>query len=207
MAKIFLFLAGFLSLGASLAGLGYHLSFLTGWLGAAGLLGWAFYIRRHWAQVEKESENEPSPPARALWVQCAGYSLLLGHLIAALILTGDHLRLGNGNMLAIDSWIMIAAALTTSFIFKRDKRAVDERDIEFSAKGVRASYRTLILLTISLSFYLAFAPPHYRSDLTHFVIGNILIALILSSYLAHLVFRLHSYSRDKAVLFAEEDMV
>lgn len=206
LAHTLLFLAIFFAIGASLAVSGFYLDFPTGWLGAAGLLGWTFVIRGHWTRIEKESEGEPSPPARALWVQCAGYSLLLGHLILALMITGENLRLGNGNALAIDSWIMIAAALTTDFIFKRDKKTEDERDKEISAKGVRASYRTLIFLIVSLSFFLAFAPPHYKSDLTHFVIGNILIALILSSYLSQLVSRLHSYSRDKAFLSVEENM-
>ena len=168
--------------------------------------GWAFSIRRHWVRVEKNSETEPSPPARVLWVQCAGYGLLLGHLILALLLAGDNLRLGNGNMLAIDSWTMIGAGLVVSFIFKRDRNIEDERDREISARGVRVSYFTLVILSIGFAFFLAFAPPNCRSDLTHFVIGNVLIALILTSYLAQLISRLSSYSRDNALSAPEEDM-
>jgi len=206
LARIFLFLAGFLSIGASLAAIGFYLGLPAGWIGAIGLLVWAFSIRRLWARVEKESEREPSPPARVLWVQCAGYSLLLGHLISALVLTGDDLRVGNGNTLAFDSWIMIVAAFATNFIFRRNRNIEDERDREISARGVRASYQALVILCIGFSFGLAFAPPNYRSDLTHFVIGNVLIALVLASYLAQLVSRLSSYSRDNAIQSIEEGM-
>lgn len=204
--RIFLFLAIFLLLGAILAAMGFYLDLPVGWIGAIGLLGWAFSIRRHWVRVEKNSETEPSPPARVLWVQCAGYGLLLGHLILALLLAGDNLRLGNGNMLAIDSWTMIGAGLVVSFIFKRDRNIEDERDREISARGVRVSYFTLVILSIGFAFFLAFAPPNCRSDLTHFVIGNVLIALILTSYLAQLISRLSSYSRDNALSAPEEDM-
>ena len=207
MVRIFLFLAVFLSLGASLAAVGIHFGLPVGWIGAIGLLGWAFSIRKHWLRAEKNTETEPSPPARILWVQCAGYSLLLGHLIMALQLTGDDLRLGNDNTLAIDSWTMIGAALATSFIFGGDSNTKDERDHAIAARGVRISYFTLIILCVGLSFFLAFAPPTYRLDLTHFVIGNALVALILMSYLAQLVSRLHSYSRDSAMSSTEEVLV
>jgi len=194
--RIFLFLTASLGAGSLLAVLSIHSGISTGWIGAFGLITWSFSARRRWVRLEKQTGTEPGLPERALWIQCAGYGLLLGHLITALLHTKIDLRLGSGNTLAIDSWMMIVAAVATDFIFRRERSIRDERDTAISARGVRASYLALILLSLGLAFCLAYVPPNYRGALTHFVIGNILIALILASYLTQLVVRLHAYAND-----------
>jgi len=176
--------------------LSIHSGISTGWIGAFGLIIWSFSARRRWLRLEKETETEPGLPERTLWIQCAGYGLLLGHLITVLLHTKIDLRLGSGNTLAIDSWLMIVAAVATNFIFRREQSIRDERDTAIGARGIKASYLALIFLSLGLAFYLAYAPPNHLEALTHFVIGNILISLILTSYLTQLVVRLHAYSRD-----------
>lgn len=204
MARIILFLAAFLGSGALLALSSMAAGFPTGWIGALGLVGWALFARRRWAAIEQDTGKEPGPPERALWIQGAGFAVLLGHLIMSLLCVGNALRLGSGNTLAIDSWTMIPAALAIDYLFQRDRNSQDERDRAISAKGIKASYRMLVCQTVALALYLPFAAPASETGFTPFLIGNILIISVLASYLVQFIVRLHAYRDDSEHQFLEE---
>lgn len=189
------FVATAMGAGAALALGALVTDVLTGWIGALALVGWAVAARQRWARRERES-LEPGAPERILWLRLSGAALILGHAATALILVGDDLRLGHGNILAIDSWTMIAALPVAAMVFRRDAGRHDERHAVIAARGVRAGYATLAATLVFLLGYLAFTPTGARSLLTHFVLANLLVVLLLASYLVMLLTELAAYARD-----------
>jgi hypothetical protein len=176
----------------------------TGWIGAAALVAWAFIARRRWLRVEATG-LEPSAPERILWLRFAGNSLILGHLVVALILVQGDLRLGNGNSLAVDSWTLVLGQCVAALAFHRDRNEHDERHEAIRARGVRAGYATLIVGLIVVILWLAFMPPPLRSALTDFVLANALIILLLASYGVMLLVQLIAYARDAPQALATDD--
>lgn len=181
--------------GAALAfgALSAHLP--TGWVGALALIGWAAAMRWRWAQQEAR-DVEPGAPERVLWLRLAGVALILGHLLAAILLVGDGLRLGSGNSLAVDSWTMIAGHQIAAFLFRGDVKMRDERHAPITALGVRVGYGTLIVIQIPLLAWMVVMPLALRTLLTHFVLANVLIACMCVSYVAMLLAQLFAYARD-----------
>lgn len=200
MTRILLLLTIPVGVGATLAASAAAFDVSTGWIGAVGLIGYSVHARRRWRSDEREL-SEPGPWTQALWIRCAGFALLLGHLATGLALVGDSLRMGGGNSLAIDSWLMVAAAFSTELIFRRKRRVSDERDEAIAGKGVAAGYLTSVALTGLFALSLVLIPSSLRDALSHFVIANLLVEMILISYLAQLVVRLREYQKD-AVAFA-----
>lgn len=198
------FLITALATGTLLAIASLALHVPTGWIGASVLLAWAFNARRRWTALEATSGLDPGAPERALWMRLAGTALVLGHLVAAILLAGNDLRVGQGNTLAIDSWTLVAAQLIAELLFRRDRNAQDERHIGIAARGVRVGYATFILVLIPGIAWLAFTPPGARTALSHFVVANALIALLLVSYAAMLFVQLVDYARDTCAGVDEE---
>jgi hypothetical protein len=188
-------LAGLLA-GALLALASQAASIPTGWIGSIALIAWAVFARRRWTRVETTSGLEPGAPERVLWLRLAGTSLLVGHLIAALLLVGNDLRVGQGNTLAIDSWTMVIAFQVAALLFRRDRHEHDERHAVIAAHGFRVGYGALIATLIPLIAWLAFTPRVARAQLSDFVIANVLIAVLLLSYVALLFIQLLDYARD-----------
>lgn len=199
MTRILLLLTIPAGFGALLAASAVSLNLSTGWIGAAGLIGYSLLARRRWLSEER-TLSEPGPWTQALWIRCGGFALLLGHLAAGLALVGEALRLGGGNSLAIDSWLMVGAAISTELIFRHKRRVSDERDEAIAGKGVAAGYLTSGVLTVVLALGLVLTPSSTRDTLSHFVIANLLVAVILISYLAQLVVRLREYRADAEAL-------
>lgn len=111
--------------------------------------------------------------------------------------TDIDIHVGNGNTLAIDSWLMIFASVITEFIFRKERRVKDERDAQYVANSIKLGYFSLAALITTFALYIGITPPSYREVLTQFLIGNILISLVLISYLFQIVVRIYSYSQDR----------
>jgi len=159
------FLLATLAAGVGLAAASLAAGMSTGWIGALVLILWAIIMRRRWAGQEAHG-IEPGAPERVLWLRLAGSALVLGHLIAAILLLGDGLRLGSGNSLASDSWIMVVGHQIAAFLFRSDTKQQDERHAPIVARGVRVGYATLILSQIPLLVWMVVMPLALRSLLT-----------------------------------------
>jgi hypothetical protein len=191
--KIFAFVGGVLILGAILALAAIHTGLSTGWMGALILLGWAGLVRRKWNIQHTENETAPGAPEKTLWVQTAGTCLILGHTVTTLMHTDIDFHIGQGNTLAVDSWVMLVALFLAYLMFRKDYRVKDERDAIIEARGIKAGYIALLVLLTMFSFMLGFLPPSALGWLTNFIIGNIIIALMVASYLVQIVVRLSAY--------------
>jgi hypothetical protein len=194
--KPILFLLAGLGAGVALALASLGFGVPTGWIGALALIGWAILTRRRWAQQEQTTGLEPGAPERILWLRLTGVAMILGHLTAAILLVWDGLRLGSGNSLALDSWSIVAGHQIAAFLFRSDFREQDERHAPIVALGVRVGYATLILSLIPLLAWLAFTPQPGRILLTHFVLANVMIALLFASYAGMLLAQLVAYAKD-----------
>ena len=190
------FLAVGLVTGALLASVSLATQFPNGWIGAGALITWAVIARKRWIALEATNGLDPGAPERALWMRLAGTALILGHLTTAILLAGNDLRVGQGNTLAIDSWTLVAAQVIAALLFRRDSREQDERHAGIAARGVRVGYATFIAVLVPAIAWLAFTPPGARVMLSHFVIANAMIALLLVSYAALLFVQLVDYARD-----------
>jgi hypothetical protein len=185
-----------LAVGAGLALVSIAAGVSTGWAGAVALAAWALIARRRWRQIEATSGLEPGAPERILWLRTAGNALIVGHVVASVLLVRDDLRLGNANTLAIDSWTIALGQLAATLLFRRDEKERDERHAAIAARGVRAGYTVLIVFLIVLLAWLAYAPPPQRSALSHFVLANLMLVLVLASYGVMLLRQLLDYAID-----------
>lgn len=182
--------------GALLAIASVQLNIMTGWIGGLALILWAVLARKNWAEIQTKIGLEPSGPERVLRLRAAGTALLLGHLIAALLHPGLDIHVGQGNSLAIDSWMMIAAYLLTGLLFRRDEAVRDERNDAITAKGTGAGYVSLIgMLIVLLSVLGTLSEPNPIS-LSYFTLANILVAIVLSSIAIKYTVQLIEYAKD-----------
>jgi hypothetical protein len=204
MFKPFAFLLACLAVGAGLVVISLAANLSTGWAGAIALAAWAFIARRRWREIEASSGLEPGAPERILWLRTAGNALILGHVVASVLLVGDDLRLGNGNTLAVDSWTIALGQCVATLLFRRDEKERDERHATIAARGVRAGYTALIVFLIVLLGWLAYAPPPQRAALSHFVLANLVLVLILASYGVMLLRQLIDYAIDTRQALAAE---
>jgi hypothetical protein len=195
LKPLLLLLAG-LAVGALLARAGLAWQLPLGWLGAVVLVGWSLLARRRWLILEGATGLEPSPPERMIWMRMCGTALVLGHLTAAIALVGNNLRVGYGNTLAADSWVMVIGWQVAAFLFRRDRKERDERHDTIAAHGYRAGYIASILLLLPLIAWLAFTPRPWRAFFTDFVIANVLIALLIAAYAVMQFVQLVAYARD-----------
>lgn len=196
MIKIVGFLASVLGFGAVLAWTAIAWGLSTGWIGAAALVGWAVLARRRWEWLRATTGAEPGGPERVVWHRLAGTGILCGHLVIALSNPSVDLHVGSGNTLAIDSWTILLAMVLSAVVFHGDARERDERHHAICARGVRAGYAALIVQLIVLLLYLGFAPPDLRQPLTHWVLANLLSALIIASVLVVHFVQLLGYTHD-----------
>lgn len=190
------FLLSGLAVGALMAIAGIASRIPVGWIGAIGIVGWALYARRRWLALEDAIGLEPSPPERMVWMRLCGAALVLGHLATAIVLVGNNLRVGYGNTLAADSWVMVLGWQIAAFLFRRDRNERDERHDAIAARGYRAGYFASILLLLPLVAWLAFTPRPWRAFFTDFVIANVLIALLIAAYTVMQFVQLVAYARD-----------
>lgn len=180
--------------GAGLTGLSLLTGLPLGWVGAAGLIGWSWRERRRWRRLEAEG-GDPGAPERIVWQRFVATALIGGQIVAALLSPVD-IHLGRGNWLAIDCWTLAAGQLAASVLFREDPRHRDERDDAITALGRRTGFNTLIGLLVALLLWLGFAPVPWTEGLTHFLLGNILIVLIMASLLAQQAAQLVAYAPD-----------
>jgi hypothetical protein len=193
MGRIFLFAALALVSGWALAAVSIAVVLPAGWVGALALVIWAVLARKKWEHARQTTGLEPGAPEQIIWLRTAGVGMLLGHLAFAVANPQIDLHLGRGNWLAIDSWTITLALLFAALLFRHDKRERDERHEKISALGVRMGYACCLLFLCLLVGFLAFAPAGVRAPLTHWILANLLIALLLASYLVLLVAQLIVY--------------
>jgi hypothetical protein len=196
MTRILGFLTIALAFGALLAGVAIYGHVTTGWVGALALIGWAILARRRWEKMRATSGIDPGGPERVIWHRFAGTGMLFGHSAFTLLNPGINVRLGSGNTLAIDSWLMLIALLASAVVFRGDARDRDERDRAIASRGVNAGYGALIILIIVLMLFLGFAPDALRQPLTHWNLANLMSALIVASLLVMQSAQLLFYARD-----------
>lgn len=201
----FILVAAF-GVGVTLALLSLQINLPTGWLGGASLISWTLLARRRWAKLEKTTGLEPGGPERVLRFHAVATALLFSHMITSLVYPGVDLHVGHGNYLAIDSWTMITAMLVGSLVMHRDGKIRDERDAAIIARGTKAGLWALIAMLIVLSSFLAVQPSPPYSRLSHFVVGNFQIAVIVASLLVKYTVQLVEYAKDTdAALALGED--
>lgn len=188
-----MFAALALASGWGLAASSIAASLPTGWIGALALLLWAVIARRGWMRVGRTTGLEPGTPEQITWLRTAGVSVLLGHLTFAVANPQIDLHLGGGNWLAIDSWTIMLALLLAALLFRYDKRERDERHEKISNLGMRAGYACCLLSVTLLIAFLGFAPADIRSPLSHWLLANLLVALLLAAYLVQLIAQLVAY--------------
>lgn len=193
MVQLLAFLAACLATGAALALVAIHAQMAVGWLGGILLVVWAALARWRWIRAEYERASDVSAPERVLWLRAAGLALIGGHLLTALLHPHLDLHLGQGNSLAIDSWYLALGLAIAAVVFRRDARITDERHDRIAARGIAGGYAALAVTVLALAFFLAFTPHQWRAEFDHFVLGNILIALLLFSYLAAVALQLALY--------------
>jgi|GEM_PF-1484186 len=199
MPQSFVTLLGALVAGAMVALSSLHMNFPAGWIGGLALIGMVLLARQRWAKLEATTGLEPGAPERMLRVHAIGTALLFGHLLIAIGYPDIDLHVGNGNYLAIDSWTMILALLITIAISRHDGKVKDERDLAIMARGTKAGFLSLVASLVILAFALAFLPPSQMAVLSHFMIGNILIAAIVAALLVKYTVQLFDYAKDTNV--------
>ena len=206
MLSLLNYITSFFTLGATLALVSIHFGFSVGAIGALILLGFGFIMKRYWAKKHTSNGMEPCDCEQALNIQFGAYILLLGHSVTALLHTQIDIRFGQGSSIAIDSWMMIFAAIITEFIFKRDRKITDERDARYSAHAIKWGYLSIILFIVVLALYLALTPPSWRLHMSNFLIGNILISVCLTSYCTYLGARLFCYLNERKLIELESNV-
>jgi len=187
------------SFGAILALVSIYTNYPTGWLGGLLLITCTVFARRKWSRQKRTTGLEPGPPERILRFYSAATAMLFGHMIVGLMRLDIDLHVGNGNSLAIDSWIMIAAMIIAGFLFRQDSKIKDERDAAISARGTKFGYAVLIAELIALSMAVGFLPPRLMNSVSYFDLGNTLIACILFSLLMKYASQLMDYAKDTRV--------
>jgi len=200
MFSIFINILSFLTFGAALAFFSIHYNFSTGAIGATFLIAYGLFMRKRWGAHIEATGHDICHCEQALRIQLSAYTLILGHLATALLHTNIDIHVGGGTTIAIDSWVMCLSAIATEFIFRRHRRIIDERDAQYSAVAVVWGYRSLALMVIVFAMYLGLTPPNFRSHMSNFMIGNILIALPLASYCIYISLRLFAYFNDRRLI-------
>ncbi len=195
--KITGFLLTSLAVGALLALAGMVVHVPLGGLGAAALVAWAILARRRWERLKASDGSDPGAPERMVWQRLAGTAMVLAHLTTTLLNPAVDLHLGQGNYLAIDNWTLILGTLISAFVFRADRHERDERDDRIDARGTRWGYGVLIALLVALLLYMGFAPRTWQTALTHWLLANALIAVIMASFVARQCVQLIGYIRDR----------
>jgi len=195
--KIIGFLVIALALGAGLAWLDIATGRAVGGIGALALVAWAILARRRWRALQDRDGSEPGAPERVVWQRFAGHALLCGHLGFTLLNPQYDLHVGSGNYLAIDNWTLILGLMLSALVFRADRNERDERDDRIDARATRWGYGALIGFLIVLLLYMGFAPRNMQTALTHFLLANLLIELIIASAVVRQAMQLFGYSRDR----------
>lgn len=198
MLKIAGFLLISLAFGAVLAWAGMISHFPLGGLGAAALVAWAILARRRWEGLKAADGSDPGAPERMVWQRLAGTAMISAHLATVLLNPHIDLHVGQGNYLALDNWTLIVGVMVSAFVFRADRHERDERDDRIDARGTRWGYGILIALLVVLLLYMGFAPRPWQSALTHWILANALIALILVSFVARQCVQLSGYAQDRS---------
>ncbi len=183
--------------GASLAsGLLSALPLRPGLIGLALMLVSAALARRHW----QRSAHGPGSLERSCWHGLLSYSLLAGHLAALLWRMGPVLDMHSlrGHALAIDSWTLIIGALLSWQIARDPAPRRDERDAQFAAQALSASWYALLFLLLLLTLALGFGERTVVADFNQPLLAHLLILIVTLACAFHQAAQLRLYRLEAA---------
>lgn len=196
MLRIFGVLFASLGLGALLAVGGDSLPASPGVLGALILVVAAIAARIWWERRARIAGDDPGIPEREVWQAMVGTAMICGFVIVVLLTPGSEVHSHNGDTGGRESWTMIGGALLSWLIIRNPQVKRDERDRAIAALGLKVGYISLALLLIILSLNLGFAPSASLKRVTHWLLANILLALLMLACLAQYAAQLLAYWRD-----------
>ena len=185
-------LVGAIAVGWALAWSWDRFPVHAGAVGAVAMLAAAFHMRRHWAARRRTVGDDPGARERHAWHSLVGLGLICGHLMGSL-LSGLDLRVGSGNTLAIDNWILIVGAAAAWLVLRPKEMERDERDIKLANRGAHAGLAAMTGILVLLLLLLGFAPPAVADRLDPFTLGNVLVVVILVAWLARYATQLIGY--------------
>lgn len=196
MTIILLILGAALGLGALLAAPAIAWPFNEGLLGAALLIAAALAARLHWERRAHARGDDPGAPEREVWAAMVGTAMICGFLIVVLLTPGSEVHTRVGGTGGWQTWTMFIGAVVAWALVRKPEVPRDERDRAIRALGDKVGYFSVCLLLVLLALFLGFAPPDQRVRLTHWLLGNTLIAVIMLATLTQQVAQLFAYHRD-----------
>jgi hypothetical protein len=204
MLRIGLVLLLSLVAGSALVLLQGVLPVRPGYLGVALMLVSAMAVRRHWRNLDADSE--PGSPERELWHCLATTALIAGHLVSSLWLAGPGMTLHSVavHAMAIDNWTLVLGALLSFRIARDPEPRSDERDTLFAARSVRAAYATLIGELCMVILILGFGAELGLPVLSLPLVAHVLIVCLMVASMVRCAVQLAAYARARRALQAGE---
>lgn len=196
MLRILLVLALSSGIGAALALPWIDWPFNEGLVGGALLVLAAWVARQHWEHRARERGDDPGAPEREVWAAMVGTAMINGFLIVVLLTPGSEVHTHTGGTGGWQTWTMFIGAVVAWAIVRKPEVPRDERDRAIRALGDRVGYFSVCLLLVVLSLHLGFAPKPQLARMTHWLLGNALIAVIMLATLTQQVAQLFAYHRD-----------
>ncbi len=204
MLKILAVCLASLAFGAWLASEPSQLPVRAGYIGAALLIAASIGVKRYWNRLAINTGDEPGAAERNAWLWMTGTALIEGYVIGVLLQPGSEVHTVTGGTGGYDSWVMIAGAIISYRILRDPDIQRDERDVAISTFGLKAGYLSLVMLLTVLLLMLGFAPHDMMQRLTHWLLANTLVTLIMLSCLVQYIVQLACYWRDSRNLRAEQ---
>jgi hypothetical protein len=169
-----------------------------GIVGLVAMAATALAARRRWFGLDLA---ESGSPERGLWIALGGNAVILGHLATALwrIGAGMVMHSHEAHALGIDNWTLVAGALIAWGIARDPSPRRDERDARIAATGLRAAHYALIAMLIAGLVPLGFGWSATWRALSHPMIANAVIVLIIASVFIDALVRLGIYRHDAAL--------
>jgi MFS family permease len=167
-----------------------------GYLGVALMIAGAWAAHRRWESRRKVTGDDPGAPEREVWHCLATTAVVGGHLVGILVQPGFDMHSDVFNRHFVDNWILIGGAIASYFVLHDEHAKRDERDLAIAARGTSVGYGAVIFLIIVLALNLGFASREKLAPLTHPLLANVLIAILVFASLAQSVAQLIGYRRD-----------
>lgn len=203
MINVVLVLCISLGLGALLASPAIDWPVSEGLLGAALLIVAALCSRHYWDWRARHRGDDPGVPEREVWQALIGTAMICGFLVMVLLTPGSEVHTRTGDTGGKHTWTMFAGAVVAWLITRRPGVPRDERDRAIAALGDKVGYFSVCLLLVVLALHLGFTPKVYMQRVTHWLLGNTLIAVILIGTLAQQMAQLLAYRRDALASHSE----